>query len=173
MVYHLTVEARRPPPWLSDTRRAEHVARLRASLGPLAKDVAVRWRDDATLVVLLRYEPDQRHGLHAHQAALKAVVLAVDGAALHPAGAIVTRVASHWTQGAIAGALTGLGLSQTQEEHLGPAITLAAIATGAVVGAFLRREVPVFRGLRLPYAGWRLVAVEPEASGPRFRLGLA
>ena len=173
MVYHLTLEARRPPPWLSDARRADHVARLRAGLGPLARDVTLRWRDESTLVILLRYEPDERHGRGAHQAALKAVVLAVDGAALFPAGAVVTRVATHWTQGAIAGALTGLGLSQTQDEQLGPAITLAAIAMGAVVGGFLRREVPVFRGLRLPYAGWRLVAVEPEASGARFRVGLA
>jgi len=99
------------------------------------------------------------------------VVLAVDGAAMHPAGAVVTRVVSHWTQGAIAGAVTGLGVSTTQEDRLGPAITLAAIATGAIAGAFLRREVPVFRGLRLPHAGWRLVAVEPEASGPRFGAG--
>lgn len=173
MVYHLNVEARRAPLWLTDTRRVEHVARLRAGLGPLARDVTTRWRDESTLAVRLRYEPDERRGRVMHQYALRAVVLAIDGAALHPASAVVTRVASHWTQGAIAGALTGLGVSQTQEERLGPAITLAAIATGAVAGAFLRREVPVFRGLRLPHAGWRLVAVEPEASGPRFRVGLA
>jgi hypothetical protein len=173
MVYHLTLEARRPPPWLSDARRAEHVTRLRAGLGVLARDVTLRWRDESTLVVMLRYEPDERRGRAAHQSALAAVVLAVDGAALHPAGAVVTRVASHWTQGAIAGAVTGLGVSQTQDDRLGPVITLAAIAMGAVAGAFVRREVPVFRGLRLPYAGWRLVAVEPEASSPRFGLGLA
>jgi hypothetical protein len=173
MVYHLTLEARRPPPWLSDARRAEHVARLRAGLGVLARDVTLRWRDESTLVVQLRYEPDERRGRAGHQSALTAVVLAVDGAAMHPAAAVVTRVASHWTQGAIAGAVTGLGLSQTQEERLGPVITLAAIAMGAVAGAFVRREVPVFRGLRLPYAGWRLVLVEPEASSPRFGLGLA
>jgi len=173
MVYHLTVEARRAPPWLTDTRRAEHAARLRVGLGPLARDVTLRWRDESTLAVRLRYEPDERRGRAMHQYALQAVVLAVDGAALHPTHAVVTRVASHWTQGAIAGALTGLGVSQTQEDRLGPAITLAAIAMGAVAGAFLRREVPVFRGLRLPYAGWRLVAVEPESSSPRFRVGLA
>ncbi|HYW23974.1 MAG TPA: hypothetical protein VE953_07390 [Terriglobales bacterium] len=173
MVYHLTVEARRAPPWLTDTRRGEHVGRLRAGLGPLAKDVTLRWRDESTLHVRLRYEPDERRGQAMHQHALRAVVLAVDGAALHPMSAVVTRVASHWTHGAIAGAVTGLGVSQTQEDRLGPAITLAAIAMGAVAGAFLRREVPVFRGLRLPHAGWRLVAVEPEASGPRLRVGLA
>jgi hypothetical protein len=173
MVYHLIVEARRAPLWLAATPRFEHVARLRAGLGPLAKDVSLRWRDESTLVIRLRYEPDTRRAPEVHQYALRAVVLAVDGAAMHPAGAVVTRVVSHWTQGAIAGALTGLGLSATQEEQLGPAITLAAIAMGAVAGAFVRREVPVFRGLRLPHAGWRLVAVEPEASGPRFGLGLA
>jgi len=173
MVYHLVVEARRAPPWLSHTPRAEHLARLRAGLGPLARDVSLRWRDETTLVIRLRYEPDPRRALEVHHHALRAVVLAVDGAAMHPAGAVVTRVVSHWTQGAIAGAVTGLGLSTTQEDRLGPAITLAAIATGAIAGAFLRREVPVFRGLRLPHAGWRLVAVEPEASGPRFGLGLA
>jgi hypothetical protein len=173
MVFHLTLDARRAPPWLSDTSRAEHAARLRVGLGPLARDATLRWRDESTLVVRIRYEPDRLRGLDDHQHVLRAMVLAVDGAALFPTGAVVTRVASHWTQGAIAGALTGLGVSQTQEERLGPAITLAAIATGAIAGAFLRREVPVFRGLRLPHAGWRLVAVEPEASSPRLRVGLA
>jgi hypothetical protein len=173
MVYHLTLDARRPPPWLPGTRRRDHVARLRAGLGALTKDVALRWRDERTLVVLLRYEPNERLGRDAHQAALLALVRATGDAGLHATGAVVTRVVSHWTQGAIAGAVTGLGLSQTQEESLGPAIALAAVAMGAVAGAFLRREVPVYRGLRLPYAGWRLVAVEPEASGPRFRVGLA
>jgi len=173
MVYHLTLDARRAPLWLSNTRRGEYAARLRAGLGPLARDLSLRWRDESTLVIRLRYEPDKRRGLDDHQSILRTVVLAVDGAALHPTNAVVTRVLSHWTQGAIAGAVTGLGLSQTQEEQLGPAITLAAIAMGAVAGAFLRREVPVFRGLRLPHAGWRLVAVEPEASSPRFRVGLA
>ena len=173
MVFHLTLDARRAPLWLSHTRRAEHAARLRAGLGPLARDVSLRWREESTLVIRVRYEPDRRRGLDDHQNVLRAVVLAVDGAALFPTNAVVTRVASHWTQGAIAGALTGLGVSQTQEEQLGPAITLAAITMGAVAGAFLRREVPVFRGVRLPHAGWRLVAVEPEASAPRFRVGLA
>jgi hypothetical protein len=173
MVFHLTLDARRAPPWLSNTSRAELAARLRAGLGPLARDVTLRWRDESTLVIRLRYEPDRRHGQDDHHHVLRAVVMAVDGAALFPTNAVVTRVASHWTQGAIAGAVTGLGVSQTQEEQLGPAITLAAIAVGAIAGAFLRREVPVFRGLRLPHAGWRLVAVEPEASAPRFRLGLA
>ncbi|HSR22284.1 MAG TPA: hypothetical protein VLW53_01955 [Candidatus Eisenbacteria bacterium] len=173
MVYHLMLEARRPPSWFSGAHRDQHSARLRAALGALARDVALRWKDDATLAIVLRYEPDERRPEDLHQSALWALVRAADRAGLQPTGAVVTRVASHWTQGAIAGALTGLGLSQTQEERLGPAITLAAIALGAVAGAFLRREVPVYRALRLPYAGWRLVAVEPEVSGPRFRVGLA
>jgi hypothetical protein len=173
MVYHLTLDARRTPPWLPDVPRADVVPRLRVTLGVLTKDVALRWRDEGTLVARLRYEAGERQGRGAHQTALIALVRAVERAGLHPSGAVVTRVVSHWTQGAIAGAVTGLGLSQTQDESLGPAITLAAISIGAVAGAFLRREVPVFRALRLPYAGWRVVAVEPEVSGPRFRVGLA
>jgi len=172
MVYHLTLEASLPPPWLSGARRAWYAARLRTGLGALAGDVSLRWRDDRALVVVLRYEPDARRGLHDHQQALTTLLQAAERADLHPGRAVVTRVVSHWTQGAIAGALTGLGLSQTQEEHLGPAITLAAIAIGAVAGAFVRRDVPVYRALRLPFAGWRLVAVEPEVSAPRIRLGL-
>jgi hypothetical protein len=172
VVYHLLLDARRPPSWLSGALPDQHAARLRSALGALARDVTVRWRDASTLTLMLRYEPDGRRGDRTHQAVLAAVLRAADRAGLHPSGAVVTRVASHWTQGAIAGALTGLGLSQTQREDLGPAITLAAIALGAVAGAFLCREVPVLRALRLPYAGWRLVAVEPEVSGPRFRVGL-
>ena len=173
MVYHLTLEALQPPQGVAGGRRAERTERLRTGLGDLARDVSLHWRGDRTLVILLRYEPDERRGRDAHQVALGALVQAAERADLQPIGALVTRVVSHWTQGAIAGALTGLGLSQTQEDHLGPAITLASIAAGAVVGAFLRREVPVFRALRLPYAGWRLVPVEPETSAPRFRVGLA
>lgn len=173
MVYHLVLEARRPPPWLFGARRRQHTARLRDALGGLAKNVTLHWRDESTLSVVLRYEADPKGGDDAHQSVLTDLVRAADRAGLHARGAVVTRVASHWTQGAIAGALTGLGVSQTQREDLGPAITLAAIALGAVAGAFLYREVPVFRALHLPYAGWRLVAVEPEVSGPRFRLGLA
>lgn len=142
-------------------------------LGPLARDVSLRWRDDRTLAIGVRYEPDPGEGREAHQRVLESALGAAVRIGLEPGGAAVTRLASHWTAGAIAGAVTGLGLSQTQEDHLGPAITLAAIALGAVAGAFLRREVPVFRALRLPYAGWRLVPVEPEVSSPRFRVGLA
>ncbi len=173
MVYHLTLEARRPPQWLSGVQRSQDAARLRAGLGVLARDASVRWRDQSSLIVLLRYEADERRSRDAHQPALAALIHAAERAGLHPTGAVVTRVLSHWTQGAIAGALTGLGLSQTQEDSLGPAITLVAIAMGAAAGALLRREVPVFRALRLPYAGWRLVAVEPEVNAPRFRVGFA
>jgi hypothetical protein len=173
VVYHLVLEARRPPEWLSAARRDQHTAWLRSALGSLAGDTTIRWRNESTLTVRLRYEGDDHDRTDVHQSALGTVVRAADRAAMHATGAVVTRVASHWTQGAIAGALTGLGVSQTQEDRLGPAITLAAIALGAVAGGFLRREVPVYRALRLPYAGWRLVPVEPEASGPRFRVGLA
>jgi hypothetical protein len=172
VVYHLLLEARRPPVWLSAAHRDQHTAWMRAALGSMARDAAIRWRNDSILTVRLRYEPADEGGVDVHQSALWAVVRATDRAALHATGAVVTRVASHWTQGAIAGALTGLGVSQTQEDRLGPAITLGAIALGAVAGGFLRREVPVFRALRLPYAGWRLVAVEPEAGGTRFRVGI-
>jgi hypothetical protein len=172
MVYHLTLEARRPPAWLSGVRRDRYGARVRSALGPLARDVSLRWTSESILAVVLRYEPDAGRGREAHQVALAALVGAATSAGLHPTGAAVTRVVSHWTQGAIAGALTGVGLSQTQDESLGPAIALAAIAVGAVAGAFVRREVPVLRALDLPYAGWRLVTVEPEVSPARFRLGL-
>lgn len=173
MVYHLSFEARRPPSWLSETNRDQHAARMRAALGVLSRDVALRWKDGGTLAVMLRYETGERRGDDIHQQALRAVVRAAGESGLQASGGVVTRVASHWTQGAIAGALTGLGLSQTQDDRLGPAITLAAIALGAFAGAFLSREVPVYRAVRLPYAGWRLLAVEPEVSGPRFRVGLA
>ena len=133
----------------------------------------MRWRDDNTVCVVLRYEPDHGTGADAHQTALAAVVWAAGGAGLHPIRAEVSRVASHWTQGAVAGALTGIGLSRTQPDEAGPVIALAAVALGAIVGSFVRRDVPVFRALHLPYAGWRLVPVEPEVSGPRFRVGLA
>lgn len=159
--------------WLSAARRDQYTAWLRSALGSLAGDATIRWRDEGTLTVRLRYEGDDQEGVEVHQSALGTMVQAADRAALQATGAVVTRVASHWTQGAIAGALTGLGVSQTQEDRLGPAITLAAIALGAVAGGFLRREVPVYRALRLPYAGWRLVPVEPEAGGARFRVGLA
>jgi hypothetical protein len=173
VVYYLSLEARRPPAWASGESRDHHAARLRVTLGTLARSVTLRWKDEGTLAVRLRYEVDGRDGDGPHQVALATVVWAAGRAGLHPMRAVVTRVGSHWTQGAIAGALTGVGLSQTQDDRLGPAITLAAIALGAVGGAFLRREVPVLRALSLPRAGWRLAAVEPEASPPRFRLGLA
>lgn len=173
MVYHLTLEARRPPQWLSGAQQTQDAARLRAGLGVLARDVSLRWQAESSLVVVLRYEADDRRSCDVHQSALAALIHAAERAGLHPTGAVVTRVLSHWTQGAIAGALTGFGLSQTTEDYLAPAIAVAAIVMGAVAGALLRREVPVFRALRLPYAGWRLVAVDPEVSTPRFRVGLA
>jgi hypothetical protein len=133
----------------------------------------VRWKNDSSLRLVVRYEPERSGGAGAHTEVLGLVVRAAERAGLHVSRAEVTRVASHWTQGAVAGALTGVGLSRTQPDEAGPLIALAAIAMGAVVGSFLRRDVPVFRALRLPRAGWRLVPVEPESSGPRFRVGLA
>jgi hypothetical protein len=103
---------------------------------------------------------------------LLAVTRAVEQAGLFPVGGTVSRVTTHWTQGAIAGALTGLGLSRTQEDQYQPLIAAAAVAAGALAGAFLRREVPVYRAALLPYTGWRLIEVEPEASPTRFRLGM-
>ena len=129
--------------------------------------------DDSTLAVLLRYESDRRHTRDRHQAVLALVMRAVTEASLYPTKAVVRQVATHWTQGAFAGALTGLGLSQTQDDDVQPAIALGAIVIGAVLGAFVRREVPVFRGAFLPATGWRLIAVEPEVSSTRFRVGFA
>jgi hypothetical protein len=173
VVYHLALETRRPPSWASGVRRDYHAAQLRAALGGLAGCATLHWRDDSTLAIVLRYEPGARLDHDPHQAALAAVVWAAERAELHPVRAVVTRVASHWTQGAIAGAVAGIGVSRTQQDEMGPVIALAAIAMGAIVGAFLRRDVPVFRAVHLPRAGWRLVSVEPEVSGPRFRVGLA
>jgi hypothetical protein len=173
VVYSLIIDARPPPAWLSGTNRKQHAARLRDALGVLSRSASLRWHDDGTVTVRLRYEPDERMGVEVHQTALAALLEAVDQAGLHARRAVVSRIASHWTQGAVAGALTGLGLSQTQEDELRPIITLAAIAMGAIAGALLRREVPVFRAVCLPRAGWRLVGVEPEVSGARFRVGLA
>ena len=173
MVHHLTVEARRPPSWVSAVQPDEHARRLRDALGGLARDVSLRWADPSRLVLVLRYEPDGQLRRLGHQPAVDVVMEAVRQAGLYPTSARVSRVATHWAQGAIAGALTGLGLSQTLEEELQPAVTLAAIVLGAVAGALVRREVPVFRAALLPATGWRLIAVEPEVSAPRFRVGLA
>ncbi|HXM55292.1 MAG TPA: hypothetical protein VOB72_07875, partial [Candidatus Dormibacteraeota bacterium] len=116
MVYHLMLEARRPPSWGPGAPRDQHGARLRAALGAMHRDATLHWKDGATLAVRLRYEPDPKRGDASHQAVLAAVVQAADRAGLRPSWAMVTKVASHWTQGAIAGAVTGLGLSQTQRE---------------------------------------------------------
>jgi hypothetical protein len=172
-VYHLKVESRRPPSWLSYADRDQHVARLRAGLGGLAGDTSLRWADASNLTLMVRYVTDRQDPRRRHQAVLDAVIVAVGNAGLIATGAMVTRVATHWTQGAIAGALTGLGLSRTQRDEFQPVVALAAVVVGAAAGAFLRREVPVFRGAYLPYTGWRLIAVEPEVSTSRFRLGLA
>lgn len=171
MVYHLTVEVRRPPAWASHVGRDEYARRLRNGLGRLGRDVSLRWLDDSRGELLLRYEAAAA-GRSPHQAAVEAVMRGVEHAGLYATGATVTRVLTHWTQGAIAGALTGLGLSATQEDDLRPAITIAAIVVGAFAGAFLRRDVPVFRAALLPATGWRLIAVEPEEHAPRFRVGL-
>jgi hypothetical protein len=173
VLYHLTVEARRPPSWLSSMPREQHASRLRAALGPLARDASTRWLDDSTIRLVLRYQPYALHQRAGHQAALAATLRAVDRAGLFAGSAVVSRVVSHWTQGAVAGALTGFGLSRTQDATLQPAVTLAAIVLGALAGAFVRREVPVFRAALLPSTGWRLIAVEPEVSAARIRVGLA
>ena len=173
MVFQLSIEARRPPSWLSGAHRDQHVARLRASLGGLARDATIRWTADSTLSLVLHYEPPDQCSRERHQVVLLAVMRAVDRAGLFATGATVSRVATHWTQGAIAGALTGLGLSRTQEDRYQPLVTLGAVAVGALAGALVRREVPVFRAALLPYTGWRLIQVEPESRTSRFRLGLA
>ena len=173
MLFHLRVEARRPPPWLSSTDRNQHVSRLREALGGLARDARVRWTQDSTLSLVLRYEPDGPECRERHQVVLLAVMRACEQAGLFATGAVVSRVVSHWTQGAFAGALTGLGLSRTQDDRYQPAVALGAIVLGALAGAFVRREIPVFRAALLPYTGWRLIQVEPESSAARFRVGLA
>ena len=172
MVFQLTVDARRPPSWLSSAHHDQHLARLRATLGALARDASVRWTHDSTLSVVLRYEPEEPLSRERHQVVLLAVTRAVDQAGLFATGGVVSRLMTHWTQGAIAGALTGLGLSRTQEDRYQPLVALGAVVVGAVAGAFVRREVPVFRAALLPYTGWRLIQVEPEASSTRFRLGM-
>ena len=173
LVYHLAVEACRPPSWLSAVPRDQHVNRLRSNLRDLAQSTSLRWLDDSTLAIRLRYRSDRLHARERHQEALDAVCRALNWAGLYPKKAVVKRVATHWTLGAVAGALTGLGLSRTQEENVQPAVALAGVLLGAVVGAFVRREAPVYRAAQLPATGWRLIAVEPEATSSRYRLGPA
>ncbi len=146
---------------------------LRRGLGQLARNTSMRWLDDSRLAVLVRYRSDDGYPRGRHQDLLDSVCQAIGWAGLYPTRAVVHRVVSHWTHGAIAGALTGLGLSQTQNDDVQPVIALAAVFTGAVLGGFLRREVPVYRAAQLPAVGWRLIAVEPEASPIRYRLGRA
>lgn len=173
MIHQLTVEARRPPPWASGVHREQHSSRLRAALGPLASVASWHWTTESTLLLVLRYEPDSQHPARVNQAVLEATMAALGKAGFFPTGGMVNRVATHWTEGALAGALTGLGLSRTLGERLQPGLAVAAIALGALVGAFVRREVPLFHAVRLPATGWRLVPVEPEAGAARFRVGLA
>jgi hypothetical protein len=173
MVFQLRIEARRPPSWLSSTHRDQHVSRLRTALGGLARDARIRWTLDSTLSLVLHYEPDGPEFRERHQVVLLTVMRACDQAGLFATSATVSRIVSHWTQGAIAGALTGLGLSRTQEDRYQPAVALGAIALGALAGAFVRRETPVYRAALLPYTGWRLIQVEPESSAARFRVGFA
>ncbi len=173
MVFQLTVDARTPPAWLSSAPRDQHVRRLQAALGRLARDVTFRWVEEGRLRVALRYEPDRAGHRDRHQVVFMAVLRACDQAGLFARSAAVSRITSHCAQGALAGALTGLGLSRTQEDRYAPAVALGVVLVGAVAGAFLRREVPVYRAAQLPYAGWRLIEVEPEATTTRFRVGLA
>ena len=177
MVYHLAVEACRPPSWLSAVPRDQHINRLRSNLRELARSTSLRWLDDSTLAIRLRYRSDRLHARERHQEALDAVCRALNWAGLYPKKAVVKRVATHWTQGAVAGALagavTGLGLSRTQDEDVQPAIAFAGVVLGALLGAFVRREAPVYRAAHLPATGWHLIAVEPEAASSRYRLGPA
>lgn len=147
--------------------------RLRSNLRELARSTSLRWLDDSTVAIRLRYQADRPHARERHQEALDAVCRALNWAGLYPKKAVVRRVVTHWTYGAVAGALTGLGVSQTQEEDVQPVIALAGVVLGAVLGAFVRREAPVYRAAQLPATGWRLIAVEPEARSSRFRLGPA
>jgi len=147
--------------------------RLRSNLRELARSTSLRWLDESTLAIRLRYQSDRFHARERHQEALDAVCRAINWAGLYPKKAVVKRVVTHWTHGAVAGALTGLGVSQTQEEDVQPVIALAGVLLGAVLGAFVRREAPVYRAAQLPATGWRLIAVEPEARSTRFRLGPA
>lgn len=147
--------------------------RLRSHLGGLAASAKLHWLDASTLVVLLRYMADRRHARDRHQDALDAVCRAINWAGLYPTKAVVNRVATHWTLGAVAGALTGLGLSQTQDEAVQPLIALAGVFLGALIGGFVRREASLYRAAQLPASGWRLIAVEPEAASSRYRLGPA
>jgi len=153
--------------------RDQHINRLRSNLGELARNASLRWLDASTLTVLLRYRTERRHAGDRHQEALDAVCRALNWAGLYPTRAVVNRVATHWTHGAVAGALTGLGLSQTQDDDVQPLIALAAVFVGAVVGGLVRREAPLYRAAQLPASGWRLIAVEPEATASRYRLGPA
>jgi len=173
LLYHLAVEARRPPSWLSVVPRDQHINRLRSNLGDLSRYASLRWLDDSTLAVLLRYRTDRRHARARHQDALDAVCRAINWAGLYPTRAVVKRVATHWTHGAVAGAVTGLGLSQTQDDDVQPLIALAAVFLGALVGGLVRREAPLYRAAQLPASGWRLIAVEPEATASQYRLGPA
>jgi hypothetical protein len=173
VVFQLTVEARKPPAWLSSTTQDQHVRRLRGALGRLARDVTFRWTEESRLRVVLRYEPDPAGRRERHQVVFVAVLRGCDQAGLFASSAGVSRISTHCAQGALAGALTGLGLSRTQEDRLAPALALGAVLVGAVAGAFVRREIPVYRAAQLPYAGWRLIEVEPEATTTRFRVGLA
>jgi hypothetical protein len=173
LVNHLTVEARRPPLWASGVHREQHSSRLRTALGALARVASWQWTTESTVRLVLRYEPDSRYPGQVNQAVLETAMAALDRAGLFPTSGVVSRVATHWIQGALAGAITGLGLSRTQEDRLQPAVAMAGMLIGALVGAFVRREVPIFRAVRLPATGWRLVPVEPEASAARFRVGLA
>lgn len=149
------------------------MSRLRTGLGELARRTSLRWLDGSTLALLVRYRADGRYTRIRHQELLDQVCQAIGWAGLYPTAAVVNRVATHWTHGAIAGALTGLGLSQTQDDDVQPAIALAAVVAGAVLGGFLRRDVPVYRAAQLPAIGWRLIAVEPESSHNSYRLGRA
>src|SRR5262249_60042528 len=107
--------------------------RLRSNLRELARTTSLRWLDDSTLAIRLRYQSDRSHARERHQEALDAECRALNWAGLYPKKAVVKRVVTHWTHGAVAGPLTGLGVAQTHAGHVHPLLAHAEVALVAVL----------------------------------------